>query len=248
MHAKTKLAPETRQCATPPRHWQCQRHLCQLRPRASRNGTCVIIPKSATFLQHIRPGKRIQGRKEAPMLPRKRQADANSLEAAIDRFGDTVLRLAMSRLRNKADAEDVFQNVFLALHRSAPDFASAEHQKAWLLRTTCNACNDLARHRSRRMAAPLEGIDVADAAAPDESTEAFDAALAALTEAQRTAVHLYYYEGYSAAEIGRITDENPTTVRSHLMRARKAMRLSLERSDTAPHSPSSALTRKAADL
>ena len=53
--------------------------------------------------------------------------------------------------------------------------------------------------------------------------------LATLSEAQRTAVHLFYFEGYSTDEIARITGERPATVRSHLHRARQALRLELER-------------------
>lgn len=68
------------------------------------------------------------------------------LEDAVGRWGDTVLRLAASRTGNRADAEDVFQTVFLRLHQGGKRFRDDEHLKAWLLHVTVNCCNDL--HRS----------------------------------------------------------------------------------------------------
>lgn len=72
---------------------------------------------------------------------------AAEVEAAVSRWGDTVLRLARSRMGNAADAEDVFQTVFLRLFQSGARFADDEHAKAWLLRVTANCCNDA--HRAR---------------------------------------------------------------------------------------------------
>ena len=116
------------------------------------------------------------------------------LEDAVGRWGDTVLRLAASRTGNRADAEDVFQTVFLRLHQGGKRFRDDEHLKAWLLHVTVNCCNDLHRSPWHR---------------------------------KRTAVHLHYYEGYATEEIARITGERPATVRSHLHRARKALKIDL---------------------
>ena len=72
--------------------------------------------------------------------------DAVALESAMERWGDTVLRLATSRMGSVADAEDVFQTVFMRLLQSRERFTDDEHLKAWLLRVTINCCNDV--HRS----------------------------------------------------------------------------------------------------
>ena len=67
------------------------------------------------------------------------------LEDAMERYGDAVYRLALCRLGSRADAEDVYQDVFLRLLRDTTAFRDGEHLKAWLLRVTLHCCVDLRR-------------------------------------------------------------------------------------------------------
>lgn len=83
------------------------------------------------------------------------------------RWSDTatpVYRLALCRLGSRADAEDVYQDVFLRLLRDTTAFCDGEHLKAWLLRVTLHCCIDLRRSAWWKRTAPLEAA--ADAAAP----------------------------------------------------------------------------------
>lgn len=175
--------------------------------------------------------------------------DARDVEGAMERWGDAVWRLCLSRLRHRADAEDAFQETFLALFRAAPDFASSEHEKAWLLRCACNCVNDVFRSRKRHRATSLDEPAVAAMAAEaflpgpaGDASAALEAALARLTDNQRTAVHLHYYEGYSVDEAAAIMGQKPSTVRSHLHRARKALKLGMEASFPCETTSSSAAT------
>lgn len=168
------------------------------------------------------------------MIPSTHNPDLQDLESAMNTFGDMVLRLAYARLQNRADAEDVYQSVFLQLYKSAPDFADANHQKAWLLRVTTNTCTDLIRRRGRAPEVAWDSTDMpeprtgASSAQVSRGHDQLDEALGRLSDEQRTLVHLHYFEGYSAQEIGRLLGENPVTVRTHLMRARKALKISLD--------------------
>ena len=170
--------------------------------------------------------------------------DAVALESAMERWGDTVLRLATSRMGSVADAEDVFQTVFMRLLQSRERFTDDEHLKAWLLRVTINCCNDVHRSPWSKRRAELDDatlstlraseLDEPGREAPDDAfgnrnLEPGDlaAALARLTPQQRTAVHLFYFEGYATDEIAQITGERSGTVRSHLHRARKALKINL---------------------
>lgn len=158
------------------------------------------------------------------------QDDAGvKLHAAMDAWSDTVLRLATCRLRSRTDVEDVFQSVFLKLFERKEAFISKEHQKAWLLRVTINCCNDLHRSPWSKHVA-LEEISEPSTAF-EEDSPCLDTLISHLPTKQRVAVHLHYFEGYSTDEIARITDEKPTTVRSHLRRARIALKLSIGGTD-----------------
>jgi RNA polymerase sigma-70 factor (ECF subfamily) len=159
------------------------------------------------------------------------------LELVIDAWGDDVLRLAVSILGSRADAEDVFQTVFLRLCRSDRDFVDDEHVKAWLLRVTINCCKDELKSARRQRVIPLEAaasgglmdtLAEEGAADSDHTVESrLAAALETLPTKQRTALHLFYYEGFSTDEIASLMDEIPATVRSCLHRARKQLRTRL---------------------
>lgn len=72
------------------------------------------------------------------------------MEHAIERHRGAVLRLALARTRNAADAQDVAQDVFIKLLRSATRFHDDDHLRAWLLRATHDSCIDLHRQAWRR--------------------------------------------------------------------------------------------------
>lgn len=172
------------------------------------------------------------------------QACCIDIERAVERWGDTVLRLARCRCGNATDAEDVVQTVFMKLCQSTKPIKDDEHLKAWLLRVTLTCCADVHRSpwKSRRASDDEADRIFENAAVARESMEFCDtegattgesvhAAVASLPEKQRVAVHLYYFEGYSTNEIAQITEENPATVRSHLHRARAALKLTMGGTD-----------------
>ena len=154
------------------------------------------------------------------------------LQTEIQLHGDAVYRLALSQTGSSADAEDVYQDVFLRLFRHEGGFSDEEHVKAWLLRVTINRCRDL--HRSSWMRKKV-AIDPDELELEDEG--AFNQDLwnmvAALPTVLREVVHLYYVEGYRTEEIARIVECRPGTVRSRLARAREKLRaaISADRTD-----------------
>ena len=135
-----------------------------------------------------------------------------------------VYRLALAHVRTTHDAEDVFQEVFLRYIAKPRSFESEEHRKAWLLRATLNCCKSLQSSAWFRRRLPLD--EELPAPAPEVS-EVRDA-VQALPARYRAAVHLFYYEGYSVAEIALLTDKNESTVKSQLHRARGLLRTRLK--------------------
>ena len=155
-------------------------------------------------------------------------------ERLVGEYSDLILRLSYTYLGSTQDAEDICQNVLLKLITSLP-FASAEHERAWVIRVTANACKDLlksaARQRSVGLEA-LEGFDPPDALAQEgflsqESPVA--RAVRTLPLEQREAIHLHYYEGYQIADIARMTGASSAATAKRLSRARETLRTILER-------------------
>ena len=145
---------------------------------------------------------------------------------AIERYGDMVRRLCLVHLKNPADTEDIFQNVFLKYVLSPVVFESPEHEKAWLIRVTLNACRDLVKSFFRSRTVSLEELLDQPAPLSEEHREVLEAVLA-LPRKYRDAVYLHYYEGYTAAEIGKLLGKNTNTVYTLLTRAREQLRETL---------------------
>ena len=145
---------------------------------------------------------------------------------AIERYGDMVRRLCLVHLKNPADTEDIFQNVFLKYVLSPVVFESPEHEKAWLIRVTINACKDLVKSFFRSRTVSLEELLDQPAPLSEEHREVLEAVLA-LPRKYRDAVYLHYYEGYTAAEIGKLLGKNTNTVYTLLTRAREQLRKTL---------------------
>jgi len=141
---------------------------------------------------------------------------------AMELHGNTIYRLALCRTQNIADAEDVYQDVFLRLFFQSTDEWSGEHLKAWLIRTTLNRCADLHRFRIRRPVLPLEELpDTVQMT--DEAAELWDA-VASLPEKLRIPIHLHYGEGFSTEEIAVMLGVPAATVRTRLHRARTKLK------------------------
>lgn len=142
------------------------------------------------------------------------------LRAAMESYGDTIFRLALCRLQNVADAEDVYQDVFLKLFQQERlNDSDPEHIKAWLIRSTLNRCTDLMRFRFRHSTVSLEMLGEAAVAAEESATELW-AAVNGLPVKLRVVVHLRYAEGYSSDEIAGMLQIPAVTVRTRLRRAR----------------------------
>ena len=143
---------------------------------------------------------------------------------AVQKYSDAVYRAAMHNSRCAADAEDVVQDVYEKLLHYNGTFESEEHLKAWLLRVAINRCRDLTRAAHQKDTELDENLP-----APDEFADGsvLDA-VRALPENYRNAIYLHYYEGYTAAEIGRMLGAPSNTVLSWLRRARAQLHTMLK--------------------
>lgn len=148
------------------------------------------------------------------------------VESIIQKYSDTVYKLAFARMRNKEDADDVFQEVFLSYIKNAPEFENDAHEKSWFIRVTLNCCKDIWRTRQRQDYIPLDECeDICDA---ESASQSLEYALERLDESEHILIHLYYYEGCSCSEIAKALGKNAASVRMSLTRARRALKKYIE--------------------
>ena len=155
--------------------------------------------------------------------------DDETIERAISEHGDVVWRVCRMRLGQRADAQDAFQETFLAYatHDEVP-FADANHERAWLIRVATNACIDLLRSPTHTMA-NLDDAFVeipTDEPADDPGSALWEVsdALATLPAEQRQALYLTVGEGYPATEVAEMMGAPANTVYSWVARAKQKLR------------------------
>ena len=141
------------------------------------------------------------------------------MNRAVDEYADMIKRVCFYHLKNQADTEDVFQNVFLKYMLYEGRFTDQEHEKAWLLRVAINACKDYLKSFFRRAVVSFEALREMEAEEQEDHREVL-AAVLSLPVKYKDVIYLHYYEGYSAAEVGKILGKKENTVYSLLSRGR----------------------------
>ena len=142
----------------------------------------------------------------------------------LDKYSDMVLRIAYTYLKNRADAEDIVQDVFLRIIDKKPSFNDESHEKSWLIRATINMCKNKVNMFWNKNKCSID--DVQEFAVSDKyntDTSVFQAVMA-LGETFRVVLYMLYYEGYSTPEIADVIGKNETTIRSLLHRARNKLK------------------------
>ena len=142
---------------------------------------------------------------------------------AVEKYADTVRRICIVNLKNNADTEDIFQTVFLKYVLSSVSFENEEHEKAWFIRVTVNACKDLLKNFFRSHTVSIDEIMEKPSSLPEDHRDVLEAVLN-LPSKYRDAVYLYYYEEYTVPEISRILDKKENTVYTLLKRSRKILK------------------------
>lgn len=138
----------------------------------------------------------------------------------IERYKDTVFKIAYTYCKNKSDADDVFQEVFLRYFKKRPVFNCPDHEKAWFIRVTINCSKKLMLSSWFKKISPLD--DNLTFETPEESDLFY--AVMELPLKYRAVVHLFYYEDYKIREIAQLTSQKETTVATQLQRARQLLR------------------------
>lgn len=147
-------------------------------------------------------------------------------ERLANTYSDAILRLSYTYLKNTEDAQDICQTIFVKLLTDPKEFSSADHEKAYILRMAANACKDLLKSPWRKRRCDLDSC--MEIPAPDTSDGSVLHAINQLPPSYRSVIYLFYYEGYSAEEIGQILGIPKATVHTRLSRGREKLKLFLE--------------------
>lgn len=155
------------------------------------------------------------------LLPRRTSGE---LEKVIDRYRSTVFGLALAKTGSRADAQDVFQEVFLAYYQTGKAFADEDHRKAWLLRTTLNHCKRLTTSTWRRRTVPLEAGEEESVSFQSGEENAVWQAVQELEESLRLPIYLFYFQDLSTRQIARVLGVGEGAARMRLSRGRQRLR------------------------
>lgn len=156
-------------------------------------------------------------------------SDIGKIREIYDRQADRVYRTAMIYMKNRQDAEDVVQYVFLTLIEKDITFDSREHENAWMIVAARNRCKDILKSYWKH------GVDLKEDTSglsedPDNDAEERSGREAALEllmslpENQREIIFLHYYEGYTVKEVADMTDQKESGVRSAITSAKNTLR------------------------
>jgi len=146
------------------------------------------------------------------------------IEYLVEKYADTVYRLAISRTRDRDSSEDIFQEVFLRLSKNIPDFESEEHEKAWIIRVTINCTKNLLNSKWNRC------VDILETELAEDNIEIQEVYydVLRLPQKYRTVIHLFYYENLSIKQISKILNTKETTIKTWLSRGRQKLKNILE--------------------
>jgi RNA polymerase sigma-70 factor (ECF subfamily) len=183
------------------------------------------------------------GPRDANLVSRVARGDEQALGLLYDRFGAVLYAVAYRVVGERADAEEVVMETFAQAWREAPRFDSARGSvPAWLTVMARSRALDLVRSRARRARITETAAREESSSAPamstggpapgssleqDERRRAVAAGLAALSEPQRQAIELAYYEGLSQSEIAERLKEPLGTIKTRMRLGMQKLREAL---------------------
>ena len=149
----------------------------------------------------------------------------DALDSLIVEVWPEAYRLSFAILRDRGLAEDAAQEACAAIARALPSLKEIDAFAAWSYKIIVNHALAVARRRRHTLSIETEG-DRETHADRSDALDLYDA-LASLTPLQRSVILLHYYAGLSSREIAAATNLPASTVRFHLMQARRALRKAL---------------------
>ena len=147
----------------------------------------------------------------------------NGFAEFYERHYRMVYRICFMYMKNKSEAEDCTEDVFVKVLSGNFIFHDETHEKKWLTVTAINLCKDRLKHWFRRMVSPIEDAEDKEGAEIPEPDETLDAVMK-LPPKYKDVIYLHYYMDYKTDEIAEMLHKPPSTVRNHLSEARALLK------------------------
>ncbi len=158
-----------------------------------------------------------------------KQGKRGAFNKLIYKYQDRVLALAYDYTGNYDEARDIAQNVFMRVFNKLDGFEEKARFSSWLYRIVVNQCLDeLRKDERKRLSVERVKRNLNDLADEQAKLEKIDLYGADLSELQHTALILKYYQDLTIPEIAEIMECSESTVRTHLYRAVKKLRVYME--------------------
>src|SRR6267378_3096869 len=183
---------------------------------------------------------------DAALMLRVKQGDTHAFAELVDKYKQPVTNVAARMLRDATEAEDLAQNVFIQVYKSAPRYEVASKFSTWLFTIVRNLCLNEIRRRSRH---PADSMDAAhpeqedqplhqfedtktfsppDSLLQGELAEKIEQALGDLPENQRTAIVLCRQDELSYEDIAKVLGCSLSATKSLIHRGRETLKVKLK--------------------
>lgn len=189
-------------------------------------------PDSEPSRSSLRSTENMDAADDMGLLTRIRSGDQEAMSALFDRYGTMVYSVALRVLRDRGEAEDVMQDIFVQVWRNPGAFVSGKGSLAgWLVVVARNRCIDMIRRR--RPADPVElfslssPTDLAREAEQKSLLEKIQGLVNSLPDEQRKSIELAFFEGLTHSEIAQKTGDPLGTVKTRIRLALTAIRKAL---------------------
>ena len=184
--------------------------------------------------------------KDIQLINRAKKGDNKAFEELVMKYDRLVLNIAFSYRNNKDDADDIYQEVFLRVHRGLRNFQSRSKFSTWLYRITINVCIEFKRKAKIRDHEPLNNYNdenensfsysnvIESEEKTDQPTLVNETAylikneLEKLPKQLKMAFTLKYYQGFKIKEISEMMNCTEGTVKSYLFTSSRKIRANLK--------------------
>ncbi len=161
------------------------------------------------------------------LVEKAKDDDRHAMESIIKRFHPRIFTMVLTRVKNREDAMDLTQDIFIIVCKKIKHLKSSDKFKSWLFRITYNKVKDFYKKKKILaffgLAKDYERLD--KNRTPDQETgsngfrDSLKELTAGLTQVEKEIFMLKYLDDLTIKEIAAILDKNQSTVKTHLYRS-----------------------------